>query len=84
MVITQDRFQRSFRSHKIIGRPPDLQAWIFGGSGLEDDALSILVSAKLRIYRYFVQVGLGEAVEDPLIAWSRTLQRRGLLPLSLL
>ncbi|UYV77129.1 hypothetical protein LAZ67_14003397 [Cordylochernes scorpioides] len=60
----------------IIGRPPDLQAWIFGGSGLEDDALSILASAKLRIYRYFVQVGLGEAVEDPLIAWSRTLQRR--------
>ncbi|UYV77434.1 hypothetical protein LAZ67_15001018 [Cordylochernes scorpioides] len=68
----------------IIGRPPDLQAWIFGGSGLEDDALSILASAKLRIYRYFEQVGLGEAVEDPLIAWSRTLQRRGLLPLSLL
>ncbi|UYV79199.1 hypothetical protein LAZ67_17001480 [Cordylochernes scorpioides] len=67
----------------IIGRPPDLQAWIFGGSGLEDDALSILASAKLRIYRCFVQVGLGEAVEDPLIAWSRTLQRRGLLPLSL-
>ncbi|UYV66027.1 hypothetical protein LAZ67_3006224 [Cordylochernes scorpioides] len=62
----------------IIGRPPDLQAWIFGGSGLEDDALSILASAKLRIYRYFVQVGLGEAVEDPLIAWSRTLQRRAL------
>ncbi|UYV70065.1 hypothetical protein LAZ67_7001692 [Cordylochernes scorpioides] len=61
----------------IIGRPPDLQAWIFGGSGLENDALSILASAKLRIYRYFVQVGLGEAVEDPLIAWSRTLQRRG-------
>ncbi|UYV84169.1 hypothetical protein LAZ67_X001412 [Cordylochernes scorpioides] len=63
----------------IIGRPPDLQAWIFGGPGLEDDALTILASAKLRIYRYFVQVGLGEAVEDPLIAWSRTLQRRGFL-----
>ncbi|UYV80507.1 hypothetical protein LAZ67_19000378, partial [Cordylochernes scorpioides] len=30
----------------IIGRPPDMQAWIFGGSGLEDDALSILASAK--------------------------------------
>ncbi|UYV69997.1 hypothetical protein LAZ67_7001425 [Cordylochernes scorpioides] len=60
----------------IIGRPPDLQAWIFGGSGLEDDALYILASAKLQIYRYFVQVGLGEAVEDPLIALSRTLQRR--------
>ncbi|UYV77270.1 hypothetical protein LAZ67_15000299 [Cordylochernes scorpioides] len=73
---------RSIRSlireaFNIIGRYPDLQAWIFDGSGLEDDALSILASAKLRIYRYFVQVGLGEAVEDPLIAWSRTLQRRG-------
>ncbi|UYV83193.1 hypothetical protein LAZ67_23000131 [Cordylochernes scorpioides] len=43
----------------IIGRLPDLQAWIFGGSGLEDDALSILASAKLRIYRYFVQVNEG-------------------------
>ncbi|UYV78849.1 hypothetical protein LAZ67_16002975 [Cordylochernes scorpioides] len=39
----------------IIGRPPDLQAWIFGGSGLEDDALTILASAKLRVYRHFVQ-----------------------------
>ncbi|UYV75160.1 hypothetical protein LAZ67_12002705 [Cordylochernes scorpioides] len=68
----------------VTGRPPDLQAWIFGGSGLEDDAISILASAKLRIYRCFVQVGLGEAVEDPLIAWSRTLQRRGLLPFNLL
>ncbi|UYV79912.1 hypothetical protein LAZ67_18001028, partial [Cordylochernes scorpioides] len=37
----------------IIGRPPDLQAWIFGGSGLEDDALTILASAKLRVYRHF-------------------------------
>ncbi|UYV74382.1 hypothetical protein LAZ67_11003315 [Cordylochernes scorpioides] len=50
-------------SATVTGRPPHLQAWIFGGSGLEDDALSILASAKLRIYRYFVQVGLGEAVE---------------------
>ncbi|UYV70474.1 hypothetical protein LAZ67_7003165 [Cordylochernes scorpioides] len=46
---------------------------------LEDDALSILASAKLRVYRHFVQVGLGIAVEDPLIAWSRTLQLRGFL-----
>ncbi|UYV68023.1 DAGLA [Cordylochernes scorpioides] len=36
----------------IIGRPPDLQAWIF----VEDDELAILSSAKARIYRYFVQV----------------------------
>ncbi|UYV74916.1 Transposase [Cordylochernes scorpioides] len=48
------------------GRPPDLQAWIFGGSGFEDDALTILASAKLRVYRHFVQVGLG-GEEDPLI-----------------
>ncbi|UYV77474.1 hypothetical protein LAZ67_15001145 [Cordylochernes scorpioides] len=48
----------------IIGRQPDLQAWIFG-TGLEDDELAILASAKSRIYRYFVQVGLGEAIEDP-------------------
>ncbi|UYV68462.1 RRAGD [Cordylochernes scorpioides] len=47
----------------IIGRPPDLQAWIFGGSGLEDDALSILASAKLRIYRYFVQSVAAEEEE---------------------
>ncbi|UYV72330.1 hypothetical protein LAZ67_9002670 [Cordylochernes scorpioides] len=40
----------------IIGRPPDLQAWIFSGSGLEDDALTILASAKLRVYRHFVQL----------------------------
>ncbi|UYV73940.1 hypothetical protein LAZ67_11001531 [Cordylochernes scorpioides] len=65
----------------IIGRPPDLQAWIFGGSGFEDDALTILASAKLRVYRHFVQVGLG-GVEDPLIAWTRTLVRRGCLPSS--
>ncbi|UYV74758.1 hypothetical protein LAZ67_12000832 [Cordylochernes scorpioides] len=38
----------------ILGRPPDLQAWIFG-SGLEDDDLAILASAKSIIYRYFVQ-----------------------------
>ncbi|UYV78657.1 hypothetical protein LAZ67_16002308 [Cordylochernes scorpioides] len=38
-------------------RPPDSRAWIFG-SGLEDDDLAILASAKSIIYRYFVQVGL--------------------------
>ncbi|UYV66107.1 GLRA3 [Cordylochernes scorpioides] len=40
----------------VFGRPPDLQAWIFG-SGLEDDDLAILTSAKSIIYRYFVQSG---------------------------
>ncbi|UYV83642.1 hypothetical protein LAZ67_23001864 [Cordylochernes scorpioides] len=36
----------------VFGRPPDLRAWIFG-SGLEDDDLAILASAKSIIYRYF-------------------------------
>ncbi|UYV63163.1 hypothetical protein LAZ67_2003324 [Cordylochernes scorpioides] len=55
----------------IIGRPPDLQAWIFG-SGVEDDALTIL----WRIYRYFVQVGLGGEVKTTRahIAEARTRQ----------
>ncbi|UYV82278.1 hypothetical protein LAZ67_21001549 [Cordylochernes scorpioides] len=55
----QDR--RSFTLSRsliiVLGRPPDLRAWIFG-SGLEDDDLAILASAKSIIYRYFVQVGL--------------------------
>ncbi|UYV84205.1 hypothetical protein LAZ67_X001518, partial [Cordylochernes scorpioides] len=38
----------------IIGRPPDLQAWIFG-TGLEQDDISILSSAKSRVYRHFIQ-----------------------------
>ncbi|UYV85073.1 hypothetical protein LAZ67_X004483 [Cordylochernes scorpioides] len=37
--------------------------------------MAILASAKSRIYRYFVQVGLGEAIEDPINAWRRTLSR---------
>ncbi|UYV78789.1 hypothetical protein LAZ67_16002783 [Cordylochernes scorpioides] len=32
----------------IVGRPPDLQAWIFG-TDLKDDELAILASAKSRI-----------------------------------
>ncbi|UYV73358.1 Transposase [Cordylochernes scorpioides] len=42
------------RAFSVLGRPPDLRAWIFG-SGLEDDDLAILASAKSIIYRYFVQ-----------------------------
>ncbi|UYV65847.1 hypothetical protein LAZ67_3005624 [Cordylochernes scorpioides] len=38
----------------VLVRPPDLWIWIFG-SGLEDDDLAILASAKSIIYRYFVQ-----------------------------
>ncbi|UYV78354.1 hypothetical protein LAZ67_16001060 [Cordylochernes scorpioides] len=34
----------------VLGRPPDLQAWIFG-SGLDDDDLAILALAKSIIYR---------------------------------
>ncbi|UYV74886.1 hypothetical protein LAZ67_12001674 [Cordylochernes scorpioides] len=51
------------------------RAWIFG-TGLEDDELAILASSKSRIYRYFVQVGLGEVIEDPVVAWMRTLSRQ--------
>ncbi|UYV77668.1 K02A2.6-like [Cordylochernes scorpioides] len=39
-------------------KTPDLQSWIFG-TGLVNDQLAILVSAKSRIYRYFVQVQSG-------------------------
>ncbi|UYV68950.1 hypothetical protein LAZ67_6001761 [Cordylochernes scorpioides] len=63
----------------IIGRPPDLQAWIFG-TGLEQDDISILSSAKSRVYRHFIQVGLLGSAEDPVIAWHRTLARWGRLP----
>ncbi|UYV73196.1 hypothetical protein LAZ67_10002163 [Cordylochernes scorpioides] len=48
-----------WETFNIVGRPLDFQAWIFG-TGLEDDELAILASAKSRIYRYFVQVGLGD------------------------
>ncbi|UYV60276.1 hypothetical protein LAZ67_1000678 [Cordylochernes scorpioides] len=60
----------------VLGRSPDLRAWIFG-SGLEDDNLAILASAKSIIYRYFVQVGL---TGGPLIAWERRLTRRSTSP----
>ncbi|UYV69293.1 hypothetical protein LAZ67_6003154 [Cordylochernes scorpioides] len=42
----------------IIGRPPDLQAWIFGGSGLEDDALSILAKNRSRAKSKMEKEGL--------------------------
>ncbi|UYV72851.1 hypothetical protein LAZ67_10000990 [Cordylochernes scorpioides] len=44
----------------VLGRSPDLRAWIFG-SGIEDDDLAILASAKSIIYRYFVQKQFDEA-----------------------
>ncbi|UYV81111.1 hypothetical protein LAZ67_20000057 [Cordylochernes scorpioides] len=59
---------------QVVGRPPDLQAWIFG-IDLVDDELAILASAKSRINQYFIQVGLGQAIEDPVIVWRRTLSR---------
>ncbi|UYV73770.1 hypothetical protein LAZ67_11000844 [Cordylochernes scorpioides] len=46
------------------GDPPDLRAWIFG-SGLEDDDLAILASAKSIIY---LRTGWAD---HPLIAWER-------------
>ncbi|UYV84157.1 hypothetical protein LAZ67_X001355 [Cordylochernes scorpioides] len=56
----------------IIGRPPDLQGWVFG-HGLDDDALAILASAKTRIYRHFLGAELRSVQEDPLLVWRRTL-----------
>ncbi|UYV63353.1 hypothetical protein LAZ67_2003826 [Cordylochernes scorpioides] len=58
----------------IIGRPPDLQDWVFGHS-LDDDALAILASAKTRIYKYFLGAELRSVQEDPLLVWRRTLSR---------
>ncbi|UYV78573.1 K02A2.6-like [Cordylochernes scorpioides] len=58
----------------IIGRPPDLQGWVFG-HGLDDDALAILASAKTRIYRHFLGAELRSVQEDPLLVWRRTLSR---------
>ncbi|UYV64648.1 hypothetical protein LAZ67_3001488 [Cordylochernes scorpioides] len=45
------------RSFQCPRATPDLRAWIFG-SGLEDDDLAILASAKSIIYRYFVHYSL--------------------------
>ncbi|UYV62643.1 hypothetical protein LAZ67_2001393 [Cordylochernes scorpioides] len=58
----------------IIGRPPDLQDWVFG-HGLDNEALEILASAKTLIYRYFLGVELRSVQEDPLLVWRRTLSR---------
>ncbi|UYV71245.1 hypothetical protein LAZ67_8002378 [Cordylochernes scorpioides] len=63
----------------IIGRPPDLQGWVFG-HGLDDDALAILASAKTRIYRHFLGAELRSVQEDPLLVWRRTLSRKPLGP----
>ncbi|UYV62787.1 hypothetical protein LAZ67_2001939 [Cordylochernes scorpioides] len=62
----------------IIGRPPDLQGWVFG-HGLDDDALAILASAKTRIYRHFLGAELRSVQEDPLLVWRRTLSRMNAL-----
>ncbi|UYV71430.1 hypothetical protein LAZ67_8003162 [Cordylochernes scorpioides] len=43
-----------WEAFSIVGRSPDLRGWIFR-TGLEDDELAILASAKSRIYRYIVQ-----------------------------
>ncbi|UYV68365.1 hypothetical protein LAZ67_5004094 [Cordylochernes scorpioides] len=58
----------------IIQRPPDLQSWIFGHD-LENNALSIMASAKTRIYKYFLALELRGVQKDPLLVWRRTLSR---------
>ncbi|UYV81817.1 hypothetical protein LAZ67_20002582 [Cordylochernes scorpioides] len=63
----------------ILQRPPDLQSWIFGHD-LEDDALSIMASAKTRIYKHFLGLEMRGVQEDPLLVWRRTLSRKPLGP----
>ncbi|UYV81393.1 hypothetical protein LAZ67_20001040 [Cordylochernes scorpioides] len=47
----------------IIQQPPDLRGWLFG-QGLDDDALTILASAKSSIHRFFLSLEMrGERLD---------------------
>ncbi|UYV84873.1 hypothetical protein LAZ67_X003822 [Cordylochernes scorpioides] len=58
----------------IIGRPPDLQSWIFA-VGLEDHAITISSAAKHAIYVFFVDREMRGVAGDPLAIFHHTLQR---------
>ncbi|UYV61917.1 hypothetical protein LAZ67_1007067 [Cordylochernes scorpioides] len=58
----------------IIGRPPDLQSWIFA-VGLEDHAITISSAAKHAIYVFFVDREMRGVAGDPLVIFHHTLQR---------
>ncbi|UYV61992.1 hypothetical protein LAZ67_1007352, partial [Cordylochernes scorpioides] len=58
----------------IIGRPPDLQSWIFAVN-LENHAITISSAAKHAIYVFFVDREMRGISGDPLAIFHQTLQR---------
>ncbi|UYV82123.1 hypothetical protein LAZ67_21001007 [Cordylochernes scorpioides] len=58
----------------IIGRPPDLQSWIFAVN-LENHAITISLAAKHAIYVFFVDREMRGIAGDPLAIFHQTLQR---------
>ncbi|UYV76579.1 hypothetical protein LAZ67_14001248 [Cordylochernes scorpioides] len=62
----------------IIGRPPDLQSWIFAVD-LENHAITISSAAKHAIYVFFVDREMRGVAGDPLAVFHQTLQRPGVL-----
>ncbi|UYV74111.1 hypothetical protein LAZ67_11002144 [Cordylochernes scorpioides] len=58
----------------IIGRPPDLQSWIFAVN-LENHAITISSAAKHAIYVFFVDREMRGFSGDPLAIFHQTLQR---------
>ncbi|UYV79986.1 hypothetical protein LAZ67_18001276 [Cordylochernes scorpioides] len=58
----------------IIGRPPDLQSWIFAVN-LENHAITISSAAKHAIYVFFVDREMRGIYGDPLAIFHQTLQR---------
>ncbi|UYV72629.1 hypothetical protein LAZ67_10000107, partial [Cordylochernes scorpioides] len=58
----------------IIGRPPDLQSWIFAVN-LENHAITISSAAKHAIYVFFVDCEMRGIAGDPLAIFHQTLQR---------
>ncbi|UYV82328.1 hypothetical protein LAZ67_21001723 [Cordylochernes scorpioides] len=58
----------------IIGRPPDLQSWIFAVN-LENHAITISSAANHAIYVFFVDREMRGISGDPLAIFHQTLQR---------
>ncbi|UYV80739.1 hypothetical protein LAZ67_19001572 [Cordylochernes scorpioides] len=58
----------------IIGRPPNLQSWIFA-VGLENHAITISSAAKHTICVFFVDREMRGIAGDPLAVFHQTLQR---------
>ncbi|UYV63235.1 hypothetical protein LAZ67_2003507, partial [Cordylochernes scorpioides] len=58
----------------FIGRPPDLQSWIFAVN-LENHAITISSAAKHAIYVFFVDREMRGIAGDPLAIFHQTLQR---------